>query len=176
MGANGGRILKRLKERIKDCIGNFVLAIVKILKPNDTTVIYAGPLMGDALYSMAFLEEYRRMEPQKKIVVWTSLKLTGIVSTYKGYDKLITIRSTTLRKLLWQMWNSDTSLHQRMVENGLLNEFMFRGVYPSDNELSILRDRIFHVGPQAKISYHRLAQKKSSPYRIFMKNVIRSSS
>lgn len=161
---------RRLKERIKDSIGNVVFAAIKMLKPKDTTIIYAGPLMGDALYSLAFLEEYKLQNPQKKIVVWTSPKLTEIVSTYKGYDKIVTISSTTVRKLLWQMWNSDTSLHQKIVENGLLNEFAFRGAYPSDNELYILRNRIFCVGSQAAISYHHLAPKKVKSIPDFYEN------
>lgn len=59
--------MHKIKNIFKSLIGKLISALINILKSKDTTIIYAGPILGDALYSMAFVEEYKKRYPQKRL-------------------------------------------------------------------------------------------------------------
>lgn len=138
--------------------GKKLLAKIIREKPTDSIIVCAGPLMGDALYSMAFVEEYKRLNPQKTVLVWTIPKLKEIVSTFRGYDELVFIKPSLFEKMLVRIWL--TPLEQSATDAGILNNIAYRRSMPEVNDITRLREHIFRIGPQAHIHYHQLTPEK----------------
>ncbi len=124
-------------------------------RPTGSTVVFAGPNMGDVLYMMAFVEEYRRQNPGKRIIVATIKSYArAYLPRYGGYDEVAIISHhawTRFAKL-----GSDFEVSRYGYSRDVKFMQVLRGF--SEEYVSVmsrLRNIVFGVGDGAPIRYHQ---------------------
>lgn len=129
-------------------------------RPANSVIVYAGPYMGDVCYMMAFVEEFKRQNPNKKVIVVTfSAFAKSLVESYTGFDKVVLL--TKRQSRLFEMLSNDFEVAKLARESAVYNAPMdvaYSTQYPT--VLDRLRHMFFAVGDQAPIRYHGLSPER----------------
>lgn len=129
-------------------------------RPENSVIVYAGPFMGDALYAMAFVEAYKRQNPDKTVIILaSSTAVETLVKTFTGYDRIVLLSKHQNTALRFVLDNIKIALMAK--ENAIFKVPVQRDYFTEyPNVIDRLRYRIFEVGEDAPIQYHRLALKR----------------
>lgn len=143
-------------------------------KRQDNSVIaYTGPFMGDTLYMMAFVEEFHRIHPDKRVIVLTfSSFAKSLVETYTGYEQIVLL--TKHQSRMFEMLSYDFEVAQFARENAVFNvqgDEAYSTEYPT--VMDRLRHLFFEVGDNAPIHYHQLPPAKVTSIDDFYENAER---
>lgn len=161
--------LKIVKSKLKSLIGKYMLSTFEKRKPTDVAAVFAGPYMGDALYVMAFVEEYKKLHQDLSIHILTpSPAIEKIVKTYEGYDRVVPL--TKFQSKMLCIAFGDLKTAKSAEEKGLFKTPV-NGGYSIEyvNIMDRLRKVVFKLEDETPIHYHRLASKRVSSIQNFYK-------
>lgn len=73
---------------------------VKKQKHSDTAVFIAFPHVGDIVFILAYVKEFRRQNPGKRIIAVTTENLAWLTNTYEGIDEVVVVRGGFDKKIM----------------------------------------------------------------------------
>ena len=116
--------MRNLKEYVKKYLAPTVAKrvehkITRRKKP-DTMVFASFAAIGDLLYSLAFLEEIKKREPARKIVVLTLARFRHIVESFGGYDELVLIPDRGLAWFRYKSLVAHLGLEHQLFQNNII--------------------------------------------------------
>lgn len=160
------RICRRLKvyckhlywtpERIDKNAEKIVSVILK-KRPVGSVIIYTGKCIGDVAYLMAFVEEYKVQNPDRKIIILVPSKFAKTLAmTYSGYDRVVLLTKQQNDRFDKVPFSKKWSLIGE--ENSI---FIPHPFFPKKTTMmDRLRFQLFKVGDCAPIHYHQLEPRK----------------
>lgn len=153
----------RIRTFYKRKADKFYNSMVEEARKENSLFIVLTPLIGDTIYGMAYIEEIKKKNPQKKIIVVGSKKLEGIISTYPCVDefRLIDTKRHGYDPISLYLWSSEKANEGLRV--GIYNSMPLFYANLKDKQdpdiLKLLREDVYELRKGATITYHHIPRK-----------------
>ncbi len=128
--------IRRLQISVNETIDRY--------RSENRVFVYTGRALGDVTYMMAFVEEYKRQNPEKSIVVLAGSQLMEkIAGTFTGYDRIILLTRRQNNKLINALYFIDSEITYSLAEKqffrlpALYEYYTIREFFEDTNHLKI---------------------------------------
>lgn len=140
--------------------GNRLYKNILQKKSQDSTIVFTGPGLGDTLYAMAYINDYQRIHPGRKIIIIAPLSTHEIINSYGGGQVTYYLKRTQYNRLRSFYWNA--TLSQKGIGDCIFNTLtpFYRAECDNPENLYQLRTHVFGLNDNAKITYHNLLPAK----------------
>lgn len=143
-----------IKKTIRNICIFFIYHLMKIKKKKDEVIFITGPGIGDVVFLFAYLKEFIKANPNKRIIVITHPNLVWLVQKYDGISKIVEVDKSTLTYRFIYAYLFSKKYCNKGIKHGIFCA-VFAGGDPQNcknDVLYTLRNYILNLGNEAKIS------------------------
>lgn len=128
-------------------------------KGENTLVIFSMPMIGDTVYTMAFLDALHAKFPEKKICVVSNAKSKDLLESYTAIDQIVLCQSKR-EAFRISAFMKCGSVSEKGLPYGIYNGYIYhsKACQKSENPemLYQLRTNVFQVGQDAPLTFHQM--------------------